>query len=208
MLALAVTALLSGCSTAAPADVAESPAASRAATASPTPSAAPDAAPDVPVVAATLPPVTAAIAPSRVRIPSRDIDVPVDPVGVQDDGLMELPANPARAGWYRFGPDLAARQGSVVIAAHVDSLQYGLGPFVGLRDLRSGAEVVVTDEEGRTVRYTVDRVRHVQKAKLPVEGLFTRDGAPRLVLITCGGTFDRTTRTYSDNIIVTAKAST
>ena len=200
MLALLMVVALAGCgTTSAPARVQATP----TATASGTPAAVPD----IPVVAATAPPVRTPVAPTRLRIASRDIDVPVDPVGVQADGQMALPENPARAGWYRFGPDLRSEQGSVVIAAHVDSLRYGLGPFVRLRDLQRGAEIRVTDDQRRTVVYRVDEVRHVKKAALPTDGLFDRSGSPRLVLITCGGTFDRVTRTYSDNIIVTAKAS-
>jgi hypothetical protein len=34
--------------------------------------------------------------------------------------------------------------------------------------------------------------------------LFATTGPPRLVLITCGGPFDSTTRNYQDNIVVFA----
>jgi len=34
--------------------------------------------------------------------------------------------------------------------------------------------------------------------------LFARTGQPRLTLITCGGAFNRTTRSYDNNIVVTA----
>lgn len=44
---------------------------------------------------------------------------------------------------------------------------------------------------------------HVKANGLPPE-LFTTTGAPRLVLITCGGPFDLATRTYLDNIVVFA----
>lgn len=38
---------------------------------------------------------------------------------------------------------------------------------------------------------------------LPAD-LFATAGAPRLVLITCGGTFDRAAASYLDNIVVFA----
>jgi hypothetical protein len=50
----------------------------------------------------------------------------------------------------------------------------------------------------------VTSIDQTPKAALPVE-LFRRDQAPVLVLITCGGTFDRTTRHYADNVVVTAR---
>ena len=42
------------------------------------------------------------------------------------------------------------------------------------------------------------------KADLPLDEVFQRSGPPRLVLITCGGPFDRTTGSYQENIVVTA----
>ena len=51
--------------------------------------------------------------------------------------------------------------------------------------------------------YVVQAVRSYPKAALPVE-VFDRSGAPRLVLITCGGSFDRRTRHYADNIVAYA----
>ena len=49
--------------------------------------------------------------------------------------------------------------------------------------------------------YTVAAVRAYAKADLPAE-VFDRAGAPRLVLISCGGPFDRARRSYRDNIVV------
>jgi hypothetical protein len=44
----------------------------------------------------------------------------------------------------------------------------------------------------------------VLKEQLPLADVFDRSGAPRLVLITCGGQFDYTASSYSDNIVVVA----
>jgi hypothetical protein len=44
---------------------------------------------------------------------------------------------------------------------------------------------------------------YVKADGLPPE-LFSAGGAPRLVLITCGGPFDPTTGSYLDNIVVFA----
>ena len=37
-----------------------------------------------------------------------------------------------------------------------------------------------------------------------LEDLFARDGTPRLVLITCGGNFNRALDSYDDNVVVIA----
>jgi hypothetical protein len=77
------------------------------ATAAPSPTTPPATAPAVPVAPATPPPAAAPspTAPVRVAIPGRDVDVPVDPVGVAADGQMEIPPLAERGGWYRFGAD-------------------------------------------------------------------------------------------------------
>jgi hypothetical protein len=142
-----------------------------------------------------------------VRIPGTKVDMRIVPTGVASNGQMALPPNPGVAGWYRFGPDARAAHGSIVVAAHVDSIAYGLGPFVALRDLQRDAAIRLTDAQGRATVYRVDSVRHIRKAALTRQAIFDRDGRRRLTLITCGGSFDTRTRTYSDNIVVTARTA-
>jgi hypothetical protein len=80
--------------------------------------------PDVPLQAATLgaQPSADARRPVDLVIPDRDIQVPVDPVGVAEDGQMEIPPLAERAGWYRFGSSPGDPSGTAVVAAHVDSV--------------------------------------------------------------------------------------
>jgi len=137
-------------------------------------------------------------------VPSAGIDVTVQPVGIEADGLMQLPANVAIAGWYRYGSDPESETGTTVIAAHVDSLEYGLGPFSQLKGLPAGTEVVVTTADGATHKYLIESVQNVLKEQLPLDQVFDREGAPRLVMITCGGQFNYDTLHYSDNVVATA----
>lgn len=196
--ALLAVLALSACSTSAPpADAVPTPSPS-VTTAPPTPAV------DVPVTAATVPPSAAAVPPVDVRIDAIGIDVPVIPVGVESEGFMQLPPDPAVAGWYEFGPTPTSSTGNTVIAAHIDSPDYPIGPFASLRDVPAGAEVLVSSQDGSQNRYAVQTVTYYAKAELPVEQLFARDGAPALVLITCGGEFDRSTGHYRDNVVLVA----
>ena len=156
------------------------------------------------VAAATPSPVRTPVPPVRVVAASIDVDVPVVPVGVETGGFMELPADPAIGGWYRFGADPAASDGNVVISAHVDSPQYPIGPFSRLRDLTAEDVVEVTDAAGNMRRYAVQSVSYYPKADLPVKDLFARSGTRSLVLITCGGEFDSRTGRYADNVVAIA----
>ena len=128
------------------------------------------------------------------------------PVGVADNGLMALPDTVAQVGWYEFGARPADRAGSTVLAGHVDTTREGLGPLSRLRELGPGAEIVVASQQGSARRYRVASVRKISKARVRLPELFARDGVERLVLITCGGPFDRRTG-YRDNVVVLAEPS-
>lgn len=153
---------------------------------------------------AALEPVEPSDLPVSVQLDSVGIDADVVPVGVADDGQMELPPDPNLVGWYRYGPTVGDGEGSVVLAGHVDSRTYGIGQLARLRDAEVGDEIVVSTESGQDARYTVEDVRSFPKAELPLAELFTRDGRERLLLITCDGEFDRARGGYADNIVVAA----
>jgi LPXTG-site transpeptidase (sortase) family protein len=193
-LALGTLVLLAGCSAA--------PAGQPAPT--PEPTQAQSVVPDIPIVSGDRQVVRQPRPPVDVSVPAAEIQVPVVPVGVLPDGFMELPADVAVAGWYRFGPDPLSGAGTTVIAAHVDSARYGLGPFARLEGLPAGTEIVVTVDSGAQVRYVIESVTSVLKREVPLGEIFERDGSERLVLITCGGQFDREHFRYSDNVIVVA----
>ncbi|GCE78503.1 hypothetical protein CBZ_35590 [Cellulomonas biazotea] len=152
-----------------------------------------------------LAPPAAPPVPVRVTVPSVGIDLPVEPVGVDPDGSMALPGSADVAGWYRFGPAPASPTGSTLVAAHVDARSTGVGPFARLRDVAPGAQVDVTTADGTTTAYRVVDVVRIAKEEAPVETWFDRDGARRLVLVTCGGAFRRDVGHYADNVVVTAE---
>jgi hypothetical protein len=142
--------------------------------------------------------------PARLLVPALGVDAPVDPVGVTDRGDLVIPEEVDRVGWYRFGPAPGAPAGSVVVAGHVDSARQGRGALFDLRSLAVGARIDLVTESGRTLRYRVTGRETIAKRRLPTERLFDRDGAPRLVVVTCGGPFDRATSAYRDNLVVAA----
>lgn len=143
-------------------------------------------------------------APTRLQVPSLGVDAAVDAVGVQADGAMVVPAEVDRVGWYRFGPEAGAGEGNAVLAGHVDTVSQGPGALFELRGVEIGAELVVTDAAGADHRYQVVSRETVTKTLLPVEQIFARTGAHRLVVITCGGEYLPGSRRYADNVVVTA----
>jgi hypothetical protein len=146
-------------------------------------------------------------APAPVALTVAGIGIagaPVDPVGVEPDGGMEIPTDVSRIGWYRFGPEPGAAMGTAVLTAHIDDRTQGRGVFYDLDGMDEGDGVEVRMSDGSVRRFTVDEIQQIPKVDLPTGDLFRRDGAPRLALITCGGEFDAASRHYRDNIVVLA----
>jgi sortase (surface protein transpeptidase) len=160
----------------------------------------------VPPAAATPAPVAttariAATPPTRLRVPAIRVDAPVVPVGV-DGRALAIPDDPSVVGWWRDGARPGAPTGTVVLAGHVDAWDTGPGALFHLSRMQPGDAVSVHTDTGDR-GYVVEAVRRYAKPELPAE-VFARDGRPRLVLISCGGTFDRRIRSYTDNVVVYA----
>ena len=141
--------------------------------------------------------------PVRLSLPRLDAQPRVTPVGLNPDGTLVVPDHPEVLGWWNSGAAPGSRRGSVVIDGHVDSAEYGVGIFARLGELRPGDPVVVENSDGRRVRYTVVARRYYPRDNLPA-AVFARQVASRLVLITCGGRFDRDAGGYSHNVVVYA----
>lgn len=162
---------------------------------------------EVPVKPARLDDIAGHDDPVPVALVVNDIGIdgaPVDAVGVEADGGMEIPDDISRVGWYRYGPEPGADEGTAVLTAHIDDRTQGRGVFYDLDELQRGDGIEVQMSEKSVRRFTVDEVRQIRKVDLPTGDLFRRDGAPRLALITCGGQFDAASRHYRDNLVVLA----
>jgi hypothetical protein len=156
--------------------------------------------PETPVVRG-LPALTGPI-PRHLTLPSLQVNAPIVPVGLQPGGDLTVPDDPHLLGWWQGGARPGSRQGSVVIDGHVDTAAHGPGALFTLRQLRPGDPVVLSTNHGSS-HYLIVALRSYPKATLPAE-VFTSTGPPRVVIITCGGAFDPTTRQYADNIIAYA----
>lgn len=148
-------------------------------------------------------PVEPAVAPPvRVRIPAIGVDSAVVDIGVDAAGALVPPATTDVTGWFSAGPAPGAI-GPALLAAHVDS-RAGPGVFFRLVDLRPGDEVTVARADGTSVVFVVVGTTRVAKTAFPTELVYSPLPVPALRLVTCGGSFDRSARSYRDNIVVDA----
>jgi hypothetical protein len=142
--------------------------------------------------------------PVRLEIGVLGIDAPVIAVGLNPDGSMEIPDDVDEVGWYALGVR-PGEAGSAVLAGHVDNRTQGKGAFFDLGRLGVDDPLVVVHADGARRTWTVVARRQYPKGELPVDELFVRGGpTTQLALITCGGAFDASARSYLDNIVVYA----
>ena len=141
--------------------------------------------------------------PVRIQIPAIGVSAAVIRLGLNRDGSMQVPADFGVTGWFTGGP-APGETGPAVIAGHIDSRR-GPAVFYRLRELRPGQEITVARGDGSSARFAVDGVAQYPKQAFPSEAVFGPSPDPLLRLITCGGSFDRSQRSYRDNVVVTAR---
>jgi LPXTG-site transpeptidase (sortase) family protein len=141
--------------------------------------------------------------PASLVIPSIGVTTALVHLGLTSSGALQVPPTTAVAGWYTGSPRPGSI-GSAVIAGHIDSVN-GPGIFFRLSQLRRGARVYVKRADGTLAVFAVTQVRSYRKDDFPTTVVYGAVPDPELRLITCGGTFDYTTRSYLSNTVVYAK---
>lgn len=140
--------------------------------------------------------------PARLQVPALGADAPLLDLGLQADGTLEVPPDASSVGWFTGGPT-PGELGPAVIVGHVDWAGEP-GIFYDLRDLRPDDDITVTREDGSIAHFVVRSTEQFAKAEFPTAAVYGNIDRAGLRLITCGGSFDESARSYQDNIIVFA----
>lgn len=140
--------------------------------------------------------------PLRIRIPAIGVNAPVIALNKKEDGTIEVPEDTAVTGWWQGGYEPGER-GPAVVLGHVDSRE-GAAVFYRLKDLKAGDQIHIDREDGTTVTYAVNYSASHSKENFPTELVYGQTSNPTLRLVTCGGDFDRSERSYEENFIVFA----
>jgi hypothetical protein len=145
---------------------------------------------------------TAALRPTELLIPAIGVATSVVSLGLNPDQTVQVPSDPSKAGWYRFGPTPGA-PGSAVILGHVDSLS-GPAVFYRLRTLSRGAQITFVRSDGTRTRFVVRSVTTYPNDRFPAAAVYRNHGTPTLTLVTCGGGYDKAKGGYQANVVVSA----
>ena len=143
--------------------------------------------------------------PVEIHIPEIGVRSPLHALGMTAERTLQVPSGSRfdEAAWYERSVTPGAR-GPAVILGHVDSPRRGPSVFYRLGALRQGDRILVTRADGLVAVFKVDGVRPYPKDKFPARLVYGETPHAALRLITCGGTFDRATGHYRDNLVVFA----
>ncbi len=143
--------------------------------------------------------------PVRVKVPRIGIDAEIIPVGLNERRELVVPPldKPHLTGWYELGPS-PGEVGNAVVVGHVDSRSSGPAVFFHLGAMQRGDIIEIVRADGKVARFVVDGVARYPKNDFPTQLVYGPADKPQLRLVTCGGTFNSSTRSYQDNIVVFA----
>ena len=150
------------------------------------------------------PPPASGIEGYRLRVPRLGIDAFMLDLGVDDDGVMEVPREAQTVAWYRF-TSVAGEPGNILLGGHI-TWGGATAVFRYLEEMSDGDEVFIDTTSGETIHYVVREtwwadpyaINDVRKV------IGTRIGQQSITLFTCGGVWNTDAREYSHRRVVTA----
>jgi hypothetical protein len=141
--------------------------------------------------------------PTSIELAASRTPIRVVPIGVTAQGVLEPPADISTAGWWVSGPR-PGMPGRAVITGHIDSAAAGLGAFAALDLLHPGDHITLAEADGRTLHFEVTDRQEIRKRQLDPRLLQRTTNASDLLLVTCIGDFNSSTRSYESNLLITA----
>jgi sortase (surface protein transpeptidase) len=150
-------------------------------------------------------PVLPKSTPTGLKIPAIGVTSSLLRLGLNKDQTVQVPplGKDSKAGWYTASPT-PGELGPSLLLGHVDSAEYGPGVFFKLGALHRGDTVDVARSDSTVAVFRVDRVASFPKDHFPTLEVYGDTENAQLRLITCGGKFDFSARSYESNIVVFA----
>jgi len=154
-----------------------------------------------PTVPNAVPPQVSPATPIRLKIPSINLDVAIEQVGLKANGEMDVPKDTANVAWFDLG-SLPGQIGSAVIAGHYGILKNGEGSvFDNLKKLRKGDKIYVEDEKGAVTTFAMQESRSYDADADASDVFNSNDGKAHLNLVTCQG-WDEISKSYTKRLVI------
>ncbi len=139
--------------------------------------------------------------PVTLSIPKLKVEAKVEYVGLDKENAMDIPKADMNVAWYQLGAK-PGELGNSVMAGHFDKKDGKPAVFANLDELEKGDELMVKDENGKTLKFKVTETASYKLEEFPLKAVFGANTKSRLNLITCEGVFDKSSRLYSHRLVV------
>jgi LPXTG-site transpeptidase (sortase) family protein len=140
--------------------------------------------------------------PSRLIIPSLNIDANIQHVGLDHKGNVGIPNNFSDVAWYEESV-IPGHSGVAVISGHLDNGIKLPGVFKNLQKIKIGDSVNIIDANNITEEYIVNNIKELPYNAKIDQVLFDAD-VPTISLITCDGSWIESSKTYGYRVIIYA----
>lgn len=141
--------------------------------------------------------------PVKIYFSSQEISTDIIPVGIDKNNVMEAPDDPGIGGWLKFSA-VPGEPGNSILDGH-DSFRGVKGVFSVLKKLELGDEVIIEHADGVFSYFKVSDINTYLEKDVPKDTMsLTKEGDPRLTLITCLGDYDFTGYSKS-RVVVTCE---
>ena len=143
--------------------------------------------------------------PQILTIPKLNIKTRIYGVGNTANNAIATPALLDDVGWYKASA-LPGRSGVTFINGHNQGKNRP-GVFANLGSLKIGQRITIERGDGVILTYIVDDVMSQPVANIDMQQLLmpTTVDEQTLVLMTCGGVYDRSEAQYDERVIVHAR---
>ena len=125
----------------------------------------------------------------------------MEAVGADRTGAMATPSGPYTVGWWDRGT-VPGQPGNAVIDGHLDSARVGAAVFWSLGELSAGDQILLQMPGNKTLTFVVDHTSIYPFNDAPLLTIFGPSSTPSLNLVTCSGSFDRSSHNYNRRLVV------
>lgn len=139
--------------------------------------------------------------PVHLDISKIKVSADLEQVGLTLEGAMDTPQNQNNVAWLQTGPR-PGEPGNAVLAGHYGWKGGKPSVFDNLYKLRKGDEISIKDDSGANIYFVVREIRRYSPGANATAVFVASDEKSHLNLVTCEGTWDNTSKSYSTRLVI------
>ena len=145
--------------------------------------------------------------PMSIIIPRAHVQTTIEGVAQALDGSLDKTKLATNVGWYKSGAK-PGETGSAVLVGSVNWKYGHTSVFSDLHFLEPGDVITVRDDGGEDKSFVVQGSKSYELDEDYSPSLGSNDGQSHLVLVTTDGSWDKSSKSYSKRLVVTADKAT